>query len=86
MLEQAKLNIGLMIHILMRTIEVAQKLNGKVVFLTAHPDIIVKPYTEDIGMLQFERIKEAIKIGEDAMEKEMPKLLQLIEMKSKDVI
>ncbi|MBN1494178.1 patatin-like phospholipase family protein [Candidatus Peregrinibacteria bacterium] len=84
MLEQAKLNITLMVQILMRTIEVAQKLNGKIVFLSAHPDIIVKPYTEDVGMLQFERIKETIKFGEEAMEKEMPKLLKLIQMKQND--
>lgn len=86
MLEQAKLNMTLMVQILMRTVEVAQKLNSKIVFLSSHPDLIIKPYTADIGAFQFERIDEAIKSGEEAMEKEMPKLLELIEMKKKDVV
>jgi len=86
MLEQAKLNMSLMIHILMRTIDVAQRVNGKIVMLTAHPDIIVTPYTEDIGMLQFERIKDAVRFGEEAMEKAMPRLLKIIEQKKKDLI
>jgi len=85
-LERARLNMTLMIQVLMRSVEVAQKLNSKIVFLSSHPDLIVKPYTEDIGAFQFERIEEAIKSGEDAMEKEMPNLLQIIEMKKKDVI
>lgn len=85
MLEQAKLNITLMIHILMRTIEVARKLNEKIAFLTGHPDIIIEPYTMDIGMLQFERIVEAVKYGEEAAEKQMPKLMQLIKDKKKDL-
>lgn len=84
-LEQAKLNMTLMVHILMRTIEVARKLNGKIVFLTGHPDIIVEPCTMDIGMLQFERIAEAVKSGEKAMEKEMPKLKKFIKDKKKDL-
>jgi len=86
MLEQAKLNMTLMVQILMRMIEVSQKLNSKIVFLSSHPDLVIKPYTEDIGAFQFERIKEAIEYGEQAMEKEMPKLLQIIEMKKKDVV
>ena len=86
MLEQAKLNMTLMVQILMRMVEVAQKLNSKIIFLTAHPDLVIKPYTEDIGVFQFERIKDAIKFGELAMEKEIPKLLQIIEMKKKDVV
>lgn len=84
MLEQAKLNMTLMAHILLRTIEIARRLNAKVAFLTAHPDVIVRPFTVDIGMLQFERVKEAIKYGERAMESQMPKLLKLIEEKKKD--
>ncbi|MBD3156835.1 hypothetical protein GF369_03325 [Candidatus Peregrinibacteria bacterium] len=85
MLEQAKLNITLMIHILMRTIEVARKLNEKISFLTGHPDIVIEPYTMDIGMLQFERIKEAVKFGEEAANKQMPKLKKLIKEKKKDL-
>ena len=74
-----------MIHILMRTIEVARKLNEKISFLTGHPDIVIEPNTMDMGMLQFERIKEAIKFGEDAAKKQMPKLKKLIKEKSKDL-
>lgn len=84
-LEQAKLNIMLMVHILMRTIEVARKINKKVSFLTGHPDIIIEPYTMDIGMLQFERIAEAIKYGEEAANKTMPKLKKLIKDKKRDL-
>lgn len=85
MLEQAKLNMTLMVHVLMRTIEVARKLNEKISFLTGHPDIIIEPYTMDIGMLQFERITEAVKYGEEAAKKQMPKLLKLIKDKKKDL-
>jgi NTE family protein len=85
MLEQAKLNMTLMIHILLRTIEVARKVNSKIKFLSAHPDIIVEPYTMDIGMLEFERIEEAIRYGKEAMEREIPKLKKLIERKKKDM-
>lgn len=85
MLEQAKLNMTLMVHILMRTIEVARKLNEKISFLTGHPDVIIQPYTMDIGMLQFERISEAVKFGEEAAKKQMPKLLKRIEEKKKDL-
>ncbi|MFC1655745.1 patatin-like phospholipase family protein [Patescibacteria group bacterium] len=84
MLEQAKLNMTLMVHILLRTIEIARKLNAKIAFLTAHPDVVVQPYTMDIGMLEFERIGEAIRYGEEAMEREMPKLLKMIEERKKD--
>jgi NTE family protein len=84
MLERAKLNITLMVHILMRTIEVARKLNARVSFLTAHPDIIVRPYTVDIGMLEFDRMDEAVECGEEAMKKELPKLMKLIERKKED--
>jgi len=84
MMEQAKLNMTLMIHILMRTIEVGRKLNSKIAFLSAHPDVVVTPYTEDIGMLQFERIDEAIQHGEEAMEKLIPKLLEIIARKKHD--
>ncbi|MCD6109476.1 patatin-like phospholipase family protein [bacterium] len=85
MLEQAKLNMTLMINILMRTIEVARKLNEKIAFLTGHPDIIIEPYTMDIGMLQFERIEEAIKYGEEAAKKQIPKLKKIIRDKKKDL-
>jgi NTE family protein len=84
MLEQAKLNMTLIVHILMRTIEVARKLNAKISFLTAHPDLIIRPYTMDIGMLEFDRIDEAIKCGKEAMEKELPKLFKIVEAKKKD--
>jgi NTE family protein len=85
MLEQAKINLALMVHILMRTIEVARAINEKIAFLTGHPDIIIEPYTVDIGMLQFERIEEAVKCGEEAARKQMPKLLKLIKEKKKDL-
>lgn len=85
MLEQAKINLNLMVHILMRTIEVARDLNEKIAILTGHPDIMIEPYTMDMGMLQFERINEAIKAGEEAAEKQMPKLMELIKAKKKDL-
>ena len=62
----------------------AQKLNSKIVFLTARPDVVIEPYTENIGSFQFERIDEAIQAGEEAMEKMMPKLLKVIEQKKKE--
>jgi len=85
MLEQAKLNMNLMVHILMRTIEVTGSLSEKISFLTGHPDIVMDPYTMDIGVLQFERIDEAVKAGEEAARKEMPKLLEIINAKKKDL-
>lgn len=85
LLEQAKLNMNLMIHILMRTIEVARDLNEKIAILTGHPDVIMEPQTMDMGMLQFERIDEAIKAGEEAAEKQMPRLLKLMDEKQKDL-
>lgn len=83
-IEQAKLNITLLIHIISRTMDIARKLNSKISFLTAHPDIIVKPETYGMGLLEFKRIKEAVKAGEDAMEAEIPKLLEIIKRKKEE--
>lgn len=81
LLEQAKKNITLMIHILLRTIEIARKINAEVSLLAGRPDLLITPYTADIGMLNFERIEEAIKSGEEATEKAIPKLLKIIKDK-----
>ncbi|MBU1446094.1 patatin-like phospholipase family protein [Patescibacteria group bacterium] len=85
MLEQAKINMTLLVHILMRTIEVARKLNSKISFLTAHPDVVITPETEGMGLLEFNKIDEAIKAGEVAMEEQMPKLLEVIARKQAEL-
>jgi len=81
LIEQAKLNITLLIHIISRTMDVARKLNSKIAFLTAHPDVVIKPETYGMGLLEFRKIDMAIKAGEIAMEAEIPRLLEIIKRK-----
>lgn len=80
--EMLKVNSTLMIHILLRSIDILREEAQNHRYDKAQPDIIIKPDVENIALLEFSHYKEAIEAGEQAAEKIMPELLKLIQEKT----
>ncbi len=81
-----KLNMNLLAHIFLRTIDIMRKVGEKQKMTAAQPDIFIKPDVETISLLEFERHTEAVESGMKAAEEIMPKLLDLIEQKKQEKI
>ena len=67
-----------MLHIMLRSLDIAREEAQAAKFKNANPDIIIKPYLENISLLQFDKVNEALAAGEKAAEEIMPQLLELI--------
>lgn len=81
-----KLNMNLLAHIFLRTIDIMRKVGEKQKMTSAHPDITIKPHVETISLLEFERHAEAVESGMQATENIMPQLMELIEKKKVEKI
>lgn len=77
-----KLNLNLMVHILLRSIDIATDEGQTMRYNDALPDLIIKPNVGNISLMQFNRLDEAIAQGEMAAEKMIPKLFELIDKHS----
>jgi len=76
-----KMNTTLMAHIMLRAIDIMRETTQAVRFAESKPDIIIKPKTEDISLLDFDRYREAIQAGVDATEEAIPAIMEMIEKK-----
>jgi len=76
-----KLNMNLLAHIFLRSLDIMREVSQKARYEKAKPDIMIKPNVDSISLLEFDRYKEGIDIGVDAAEAVMPKLLELIKEK-----
>lgn len=80
-LNRWKLNINLMSHILLRSLDIMRSYSEKDKIEKAAPDLIIHPNIDTISLLEFERYKEAIDMGIKATEEVMPEILRIIEAK-----
>ena len=83
-LTKIRLNMILMAHIFLRSIDILREISQKQRLEEAKADLIINPNVEAISLLDFERYEEAVAIGIEAAEAAMPKLLKLIEQKKAD--
>jgi NTE family protein len=84
-LARLKLNFTLMLHILLRSIDIIREEAQLARYNVAKPDLIIHPEVEGISLLEFNEYKEGIQAGIDAAEKAMPKLLELIKNKKEEL-
>lgn len=73
-----KTSSTLMLHIILRSVDILRQDAQKERLLAAKPDLVVKPKLDHISILQFDKYKEAIDAGEKATESAMPQLMELI--------
>jgi NTE family protein len=83
MFTRMKLNFALMLHIMLRSIDIIREEEQQIKYLAAKPDLIIRPDVESISLLEFNKYKQGIQSGIDAAERVMPELFDLIE-KAKD--
>ena len=76
-----KMNTTLMAHVMLRAIDIMREQTQEARFAASKPDIIIRPKTEDISLLDFDRYREAVQAGIDAAEEAVPAILELIEKK-----
>jgi len=84
-LTRLKLNFTLMLHILLRSIDIIRDEAQQKRYAFAKPDIIIKPELEGISLLEFNRYDEAVKAGMAATEAIIPKLFDLIAKKKEEL-
>jgi len=84
-LSQIKLNFSLMIHILLRSIDILMEETQATRYAKAMPDIIIRPEVGSISFLEFNKYQMALDAGTRAAEEEMPKILALIEKKKQEL-
>ncbi len=80
-----KLQFTLMLHILLRSIDIIREESQQQRYSVANPDLIIRPDVEEISLLQFDRYEKGIKAGEMAAEAAMPKILELIQKKKEEL-
>lgn len=73
-----KTNLMLMMHVFLRSLDIAREEVQKNRYAANKPDFVIKPDVDNISLLQFDRADEAMKAGEAIAEKIMPELLKLI--------
>ena len=83
-LAKAKLNMILMAHIFLRSIDIMREVSKLKRLEDAKADIIINPNVESIALLDFEKYDEGIDIGIAAAEEAMPELLKILENKKAD--
>jgi len=84
-LTRLKLNFALMLHILLRSIDIIREEAQQARYNKANPDLIIRPEVEGISLLEFDRFKEGVQAGVNAAEAVMPKLLELIQKKKDEL-
>ncbi len=76
-----KLNINLLSHIFLRSLDIMRAHTEKAKLEKAAPDIIIHPSIDSISLMEFHRYGEAIEMGMKAAEEAMPEILRIIETK-----
>lgn len=76
-----RLNINLLSHILLRSLDIMRSHSEKEKIEKAAPDVIIHPDIDNISLLEFHRDKEAIDMGMKAAEEAMPEILRIIKAK-----
>ena len=80
-----KMNIALMSHIMLRSIDILREKEQVRRFEIAKPDVMMRPKVEAISLLDFTKFKIGIQAGIDAAEEAMPQILKLIELKKQEL-
>lgn len=80
-----KMNIALMSHIMLRSIDILREKEQVRRFEIAKPDVMMRPKVEAISLLDFTKFKVGIQAGIDAAEEAMPQILKLIELKKQEL-
>lgn len=84
-LTRLKLNFTLMLHILLRSIDIIRSEAQTRRYDIAKPDLILRPMVDNISLLEFNKYKKAVAAGEMAMEQAMPALKKIIEKKKQEL-
>lgn len=84
-LARLKLNFTLMLHILLRSIDIIREEAQQTRYSAAKPDLIIRPEVESISLLEFDHYKEGVQAGIVAAEQAMPQLFDLIAKKKEEL-
>lgn len=84
-LAKMKLNFTLMLHILLRSIDIIREETQQTRYAKANPDLIIHPDVEGISLLEFDHYKEGVEAGIVATELAMPKIFDLIAKKKEEL-
>ena len=85
MLAKMKLNFALMLHILLRSIDIIREETQQTRYAKANPDLIIHPDVEGISLLEFDHYKEGVEAGIVATEQAMPQIFDLIAKKKEEL-
>jgi len=79
-----KMNLNLMTHIMLRSIDIMTEKTLEERYLEIKPDILIKPDLSGISLLDFNLYEEAIRIGKEEAIKLAPRIKEVIELKLKE--
>ncbi len=80
-----KLNFTLMLHILLRSIDIVRAEAQKARYEAAKPDLIIRPEVEGISLLEFDHYKEGVEAGKAAAQNVLPQIFELIKKKKEEL-
>lgn len=80
-----KNNLSLLTGIISRSVDILRDELFNYKLAEGRPDLLVQINTEKVGLFDFGKTRELIKVGAKAMEAKMPELLALIEKKKKEL-